>query len=145
MTYVRILFFSNSSMVILHNFYGIQNLILAYNPFQRGLMSKLNIFEYLDYRKFLNDYYFLKKEENPHFSYGVWSKKLDIKSSATICKILTDIRPPSNQVVKRLMIYFDFTEKERKHFLLIVKLSSFIVNQGLKSLKVEAEGITINY
>lgn len=108
-------------------------------------VNKLNILEYLDYRQFLIDYYYSKKSESSHFSYGVWSKKLDIKSTATLCKILTGAREPSSETIMKLTKYFDFSENETKHFLLIVKLHHFISNQELKKIRIETDGITITY
>lgn len=107
--------------------------------------TKLKVLQYLDYRQFLIDYYYLKKEENSYFSYGVWSKKLNIKSTATLSKILTGAREPSHETTLRLIEYFNFDQNEKKHFLLIVKLSGFISSQELSKTRIEADGIMITY
>ena len=42
------------------------------------------IFEYLDYREFLKDYYNAKKEANPAFSLRVFSDKIGLDRKSVV-------------------------------------------------------------
>ena len=46
------------------------------------------IFEYLDYREFLKDYYNAKKEANPAFSLRVFSDRIGFKAKDFISRVM---------------------------------------------------------
>jgi uncharacterized protein (TIGR02147 family) len=48
-----------------------------------------SIFEYLDYRKFLRDFYNDKKRKNPHFSYQVWANNAGFRSKSYFPEIIS--------------------------------------------------------
>ena len=59
-------------------------------------MAQLNIYDYLDYRRFLQDFYAKRKEENPAFSYENFARKAGLKSKGMVHDILTGKRPLSS-------------------------------------------------
>jgi uncharacterized protein (TIGR02147 family) len=48
----------------------------------------LDLAAYMDYRKFLKDYYEASKAENPHFSYCMFSRKAGISSKGLLYNVL---------------------------------------------------------
>jgi uncharacterized protein (TIGR02147 family) len=48
-----------------------------------------SIFEYLDYRKFLHDFYNEKKRKNPHFSYQTWANKAGFRSKSFFPELIS--------------------------------------------------------
>jgi len=47
------------------------------------------IFEYLDYRKYLHDFYEEKKRKNPHFSYQVWAHAAGFRSKSLFPELIS--------------------------------------------------------
>jgi uncharacterized protein (TIGR02147 family) len=48
-----------------------------------------SIFEYLDYRKFLRDFYTEKKRKNPHFSYQIWAHSAGFRSKSFFPELIS--------------------------------------------------------
>ncbi len=73
------------------------------------------IFEYLDYREFLRDYYEEKKKENPFFSYKLFGRMVDIDQSY-LAKVLIKERHIALKAIKKFIDYFKFDKKEAEYF-----------------------------
>ncbi len=74
-----------------------------------------SIFEYLDYRKFLRDYYEEKKKENPFFSYKLLGRMVDIDQSY-LAKVLIKERHIAPKAIKKFVDYFRFDKNEAEYF-----------------------------
>jgi uncharacterized protein (TIGR02147 family) len=48
-----------------------------------------SIYEYLDYRKFLRDFYHEKKCKNPHFSYQMWAHGTGFRSKSYLPEVIS--------------------------------------------------------
>lgn len=75
-----------------------------------------NIFEYTDYRKFLNDYYGEKKKASPSFSYNALSLKAGIKSKGFLHDVMHGAKNLSKQTVVKLSEALGFRKNEAEYF-----------------------------
>jgi uncharacterized protein (TIGR02147 family) len=82
-----------------------------------------DIFTYLDYRKYLKDYYDEKKAENPHFSYRYIAGKVGFKSAGLFTKILQGKRNISMKLTLRFIEAFKLRKKEADYFELLVQFN----------------------
>jgi uncharacterized protein (TIGR02147 family) len=58
-----------------------------------------SIFEYLDYRKFLHDFYDEKKRKNPHFSYQIWAHSAGFRSKSFFPEVISGKKNVSDDAV----------------------------------------------
>jgi len=79
-----------------------------------------DIFEYTDYRKFLNDLYAFRKQANRSFSYRAIAQKAGIASPSFIGKILAGESNISHQTLMRLIDVFQIAGPEAEYFELMV-------------------------
>lgn len=75
-----------------------------------------DIFEYLDYRRFLYDICEMRKELNPHFSYRYLSQKLNIKSAGFFSWVLQGKRNISARLVIEIASFFKLNNAESAYF-----------------------------
>ena len=47
-----------------------------------------DVIRYSDYRAFLLDFAQWKKAKTPNWSYGIWAKRLGLKTTSSITKVL---------------------------------------------------------
>jgi uncharacterized protein (TIGR02147 family) len=73
------------------------------------------IFEYLEYREFLRDFYEEKKKESPFFSYKLFGRKVGIDQSY-LAKVLIKSRHIADSSIKRFIEYFQFNKSEGEYF-----------------------------
>jgi uncharacterized protein (TIGR02147 family) len=78
--------------------------------------APLNIYEYLDYRRFLQDFYAKRKEENPSFSYENFARKAGLKSKGMVHDILTGKRPLSKDSLFKVAEALGLDEKSLSYF-----------------------------
>lgn len=74
---------------------------------------KISVFDYLDYRKFLADYYGRKKELNRHFSYRVLSSKAGIASTGYFSEVLSGRRNLTRSKLPGIAQALGLNEKEQ--------------------------------
>lgn len=77
--------------------------------------NKINIYDYLDYRLFLRDFYDLEKSLDPTFSYRVFATAVDIDASLLV-KILQSKRHLSDTSVNTFVAFFNFKEGKSEYF-----------------------------
>lgn len=77
--------------------------------------NKMNIYDYLDYRNFLRDFYDLEKSLDPTFSYRVFASAVDIDASLLL-KILQSKRHLSESSVESVIAFFNFKEGKSEYF-----------------------------
>ncbi len=73
------------------------------------------IFEYLDYRDYLREFYEEKKGENPFFSYKLFGRMVDIDQSY-LAKVLIKARHIAEKSIKKFIEYFSFDQQEAEYF-----------------------------
>lgn len=77
--------------------------------------NKINIYDYLDYRLFLRDFYDLEKSLDSTFSYRVFATAVDIDASLLV-KILRSKRHLSDTSVNTFVAFFNFKEGKSEYF-----------------------------
>src|SRR3954454_16415684 len=80
----------------------------------------LNIFEYLDYRKLLTDFYSFKKSLNRHFSHRLFALKAGINSSGYFSEVLHGRRNLAKAQIQKFCKAMDLGGRERAYFELLV-------------------------
>ena len=81
------------------------------------------VFEYLDYREFLRDYYNSKKEENPAFSLRVFSDKIGFKAKDFISRVMSGSKNLSNQSIPKVASGLRLGKHETEFFIGLVKFN----------------------
>ena len=74
------------------------------------------IFEYLDYREFLRDYYESKKEANPAFSLRAFSDKIGFKGKDFISRVMQGDKNRSTQSIQKIVTGLKFGKREASFF-----------------------------
>lgn len=77
--------------------------------------NKINIYDYTDYRKFLQDFYELEKSLDPTFSYRVFAAAVDVDASLLV-KILQGKRHVSSKGIEPFVDFFRFKEAKAEYF-----------------------------
>ncbi|SOE45964.1 TIGR02147 family protein [Fibrobacter sp. UWT3] len=81
------------------------------------------IFEYLDYREFLKDYYNTKKEANPAFSLRVFSDKIGFKAKDFISRVMNGDKNLSSQSIPKVASGLRLGKHETEFFIALVKFN----------------------
>ena len=81
------------------------------------------VFEYLDYREFLKDYYNSKKEANPAFSLRVFSDKIGFKAKDFISRVMSGSKNLSNQSISKVAAGLRLGKHETEFFVGLVKFN----------------------
>lgn len=81
------------------------------------------IFEYLDYREFLKDYYNRKKEANPAFSLRVFSDRIGFKAKDFISRVMNGDKNLSNQSISKVATGLRLGKHETDFFIALVKFN----------------------
>ena len=99
-----------------------------------------DLVHYLDYRAFLADHAGEQRRKNPHWSFGVWAKKMGLSNTATLTRVLQGDRHPGPQLVDGFVKYFRFSAKDAEHFRDLVRLSKTQKDPKLATLLLEKMG-----
>ena len=78
-----------------------------------------SIFEYLEYRDYLRDYYEYHKKKSSFFSFRYFGNKTGIDASFLV-KVMQKQMHISNKTIPTLITFFKFDEKEAEYFELLV-------------------------
>lgn len=81
------------------------------------------IFEYLDYREFLKDYYNAKKEATPAFSLRVFSDKIGFKAKDFISRVMNGDKNLSSQSIPKVASGLRLGKHETEFFIALVKFN----------------------
>lgn len=79
------------------------------------------VYEYLDYRKYLQDYYAVRKNANPNFSYRTLSDKMGFKTKDFIHRVMRGERNLTQQSIPKVCLGIGFTKKEAEFFGVMVQ------------------------
>ena len=77
--------------------------------------NKINIYDYSDYRKFLQDFYELEKSFDPTFSYRVFAAAVSMDASLLL-KILQGKRHVSSKNIGNFVQFFRYKEGKAEYF-----------------------------
>ena len=91
-----------------------------------------SVFEYLDYRDFLKDFYEEKKSQHSFFSYRLFGAKIGIDPSY-LAKVLIKNRNISNNAIGAIAVFCGLKEREADYFETLVH---FIKAKSLKESKL---------
>ncbi|MDB5105682.1 MAG: hypothetical protein JWP91_3371 [Fibrobacteres bacterium] len=108
--------------------------------------ATLNIFEYLDYRKLLADYYSFKKSLNRHFSHRMFALKAGIRSSGYFSEVLNGRRNLAKAQIQKFAKAMDLGAKERVYFELMVGFchaKSDAARKSIYGLMLEAMPVNV--
>jgi len=83
------------------------------------------IFDYIDYRRFLKEYYAENKEAKSYFSYRFFSSRAGIKSPVFLKLVMEGKRNLTRPVIEKFCKALDFKEKDALYFRHLV-----LFNQG---------------
>jgi uncharacterized protein (TIGR02147 family) len=78
------------------------------------------IFEYLDYRAYLRDYYASEKERRKYFSYRLFARMADIKSPVFLKEVADGRKNLSRTMIEKFSAALKFNEKEAAYFKYLV-------------------------
>lgn len=95
--------------------------------------NKINIYEYLDYRKFLLDFYELEKSLDFTFSYRVFAAAVDMDASLLL-KILQGKRHLSSNSIASFIDFFKFKEGKSEYFRQLVAYGKAKNDDDIRSL-----------
>lgn len=77
--------------------------------------NKINIYDYSDYRKFLQEFYELEKSLDPTFSYRIFAAAINMDASLLV-KILQGKRHVSTKNIETFVQFFRFKEGKAEYF-----------------------------
>jgi uncharacterized protein (TIGR02147 family) len=98
-------------------FFGKVTLLLLYFLLPEHLeITMKTIFEYIDYRQFLKDYYAGSKQAHGYFSYRYFSKQADIKSPVFLKLVIDGKRNLTAKAVEKFNTALKFKDKEATYF-----------------------------
>ena len=81
------------------------------------------VFEYLDYREFLRDYYNQKKEASPAFSLRVFSDKIGFRAKDFISRVMNGDKNLSSQSIPKVASGLRLGKHETEFFIGLVKFN----------------------
>lgn len=87
-----------------------------------------SIFEYLDYRIYIKDFYTFKKSESPFFSLRYICSKVGM-DSGNLARIMNGALHLSNKKISEFIKLFRFNEKEAKYFETLVLFNKSKLNR----------------
>jgi uncharacterized protein (TIGR02147 family) len=76
----------------------------------------IDIFNYTDYRAFLNDFYIQSKERNSHFSYQLFSQKAGINSKGFLFNVIKGKKHLSKANILGLMRACNLAKQGAEYF-----------------------------
>lgn len=81
------------------------------------------VFEFLDYREFLKDYYNTRKEANPAFSLRVFSDKIGFKAKDFISRVMNGEKKLSTQSIPKVANGLRLGKHETEFFAALVRFN----------------------
>ena len=102
-----------------------------------SMKNEISIRQFTDYRTFLIAHSQDMKRIRPEWSYGSWAKRLGLKATSSITKILHGEREPGDQITEQLVNYFQFDERDATYFRDLVRLNKIRKDPRLSLLLLE--------
>jgi uncharacterized protein (TIGR02147 family) len=82
-----------------------------------------NLFDYTDYRKYLEDYQMAAHENNPHFSHRYFAQKAGFSSSGLLANIMKGRRNLTDALIGKFAHALKLTKKEHLYFEALVRFN----------------------
>lgn len=83
----------------------------------------INIYEYLDFKTYLKDYYSLHKESNKNFSYRYIAQKVGFKSAGQFTQIIKGQLNLSQKLLPKFSKFLKLSKREAQYFELLVNFN----------------------
>jgi len=80
------------------------------------MKTELSILSFSDYRAFLAAHAQDMRRKNPRWSLGAWTRRLGLKTTSSLSKVINGERNPGEAMSKKMIDYFDFNNEETCHF-----------------------------
>ena len=97
-------------------------------------VSSNDICTYVDYRSFLRDYFNSEKTRDPQWSFGIWARRLQVKSKSSLTMIMKGQRRPGPGIFEKMCQYFGFNQEQREHFRRLLKLEKQTKNPSAQKI-----------
>ncbi len=81
------------------------------------------IYDYLDFKSYLKDYYTYKKKSNKNFSYRYIAQKVGFKSAGQFTQILKGQLNLSQKLLPKFISFLKLTKREAEYFELLVNFN----------------------
>lgn len=104
------------------------------------MKENLDVTSFLDYREFLLAHAENQRQRNPRWTFGVWAKRLGLKGTASLTRVLQGQRHPGKEMVERLVGYFAFDEARAEYFRDLVRLHKVRSDPRLSLILIEKMG-----
>lgn len=85
-------------------------------------IKEINIFQYKDYRKLLNDIYAHQKDTRRNFTYGKWAEEIGLSSVSGLTMILKGQRHAGKSILEKLITNLELDKKEEEYLRQLVKI-----------------------
>lgn len=82
----------------------------------------LSVTNFTDYRAFLIAHAQERKVKVPRWTYGSWAKRLNLKATSSLTKVIHGQRNPGPDITEKLVAYFRFSPSEADYFRDLVQL-----------------------
>lgn len=99
--------------------------------------SSISVKSFADYRIFLIAHAQEMKKRNPAWSYGAWAKRLGLKTTSSITKVIKGQRAPGASVTSGLIRYFEFSREDADYFRDLIELDRVKRDPRLKAIVME--------
>lgn len=82
-----------------------------------------NIYDFQDYRDFLKAWFDYKKSSSDYWSYGLWARKLGLKTTSALTMVIKKDRHAGPKMVEKFISYFELSPDSEKYFKELVRLN----------------------
>lgn len=83
-------------------------------------VNMLNVYDYLEYRLFMKDYYNTQKSKNPNFSYEIFARKANVASRGFLLHVIKGERNLTRPVLLKVGKAMGLSSQEIEYFELLV-------------------------
>src|SRR5688500_2384189 len=98
---------------------------------------ELQIFDYVDYRNFLRDYYRKQKQSRKGFGFASWARKIGLRSPSGLIMIVNGQRHPGPKLLCGLTGSLNLSSSESNYFRNLVALAKSKDNPAESVLLLE--------
>lgn len=110
-----------------------------WQPLNMAEVTKPDIFQYTDFRRFLKDWALYAQSRNPRWSYGLWARKMGLTSKSTLIMILNGQRSPGKGMMTKLVASLGLSEDEAKYFERLVAVQKRTPDPMMRVMLLKAE------
>jgi uncharacterized protein (TIGR02147 family) len=87
-----------------------------------------NIYDFQDYRDFLKAWFDYKKSTSDYWSYGLWARKLGLKTTSALTMVIKKDRHAGPKMVEKFISYFELGTDAENYFKELVRLNKVTKN-----------------